>query len=226
MQHRSIALLYGLYRSNRKHDTHSSRFQLIEKCLLELGTVSPGDIVGIGINSGNCTAGYRVLMDAKRKGATVIVGGVHPTILPNEPLDMGADAVVTGNGDAVWGAVIADALSGQLQKRYNGGRQSGEHLLAARWDLLNRRDYLIPTIQTVAGCPENCGFCSVWVTDGRQPRQRTAARIVNEVNQLYEMGYRLVMFADDNFNPATLGRIAREPSPHKRENWSKSATSG
>ena len=41
--------------------------------------VDPGDIVGIGISSGNCTAGYRVLREAKLKGATVIVGGVHAT---------------------------------------------------------------------------------------------------------------------------------------------------
>ncbi len=77
--------------------------------------------------------------------------------------------------------------------------------------------WAFPTIQTVAGCPGNCSFCSVWVTDGRQPRQRLTSKIIEEANELYQKGFRYVIFADDNFNPATLGRIAREPSPQKRK---------
>jgi radical SAM superfamily enzyme YgiQ (UPF0313 family) len=178
--------------------------------------IDPGDIVGIGISTGNCTAGYRVLRQAKLRGATVIMGGIHPTIFPDEPLEMGADAVVTGNGDVVWGKVIKDALDHKLQKQYAGGRVPGDALLKARWDLLDPKKYMWPTVQTVVGCPENCSFCSVWVTEGRQPRQRLTDKIIEEVNELYGMGFRHLVFADDNFNPATLGRIAREPSPQKR----------
>jgi len=179
--------------------------------------VRPGDIVGIGISTGNCLAGYRILKEAKSRGATVVMGGIHPTIFPDEPLEMGADAVVTGNGDLVWGKVIKDALNHTLQKRYIGGRVPGDNLLRARWDLLDPRQYMFPAVQTVAGCPENCSFCSVWVTDGRQPRQRLTSKIIEEVNELYDLGFRHIIFADDNFNPATLGRIAREPSPQKRK---------
>ncbi len=178
--------------------------------------INPGDIVGVGISTGNCTAGYRVLRMAKQRGATVIMGGVHPTIFPDEPIEMGADAVVTGNGDVVWKRVVKDALDHQLQKQYTGGRIPGDALLKARWDLLDPEKYMFPTVQTVAGCPENCSFCSVWVTDGRQPRQRLTDQIIEEVNELYEMGFRFIVFADDNFNPATLKRIAREPSAHKQ----------
>jgi radical SAM superfamily enzyme YgiQ (UPF0313 family) len=179
--------------------------------------VSPGDLVGISITTGNCTAGYKALKQAKSRGAKVIMGGIHVTIFPREPLEMGADAVVTGNGDLVWSKVVKDALDGRLEKRYAGGRVPGELLLKARWDLLDPRNYMIPTVQTIAGCPENCGFCSVWVIDGRQARPRMAANVIEEVNQLYQMGFRLILFADDNFNPATLGRIAREPSLQKRK---------
>jgi hypothetical protein len=78
---------------------------------------------------------------------------------------------------------------------------------------------MFATVQTVAGCPENCSFCSVWVTDGRQPRQRLTDKIIEEVNELYDLGFRHIVFADDNFNPATLGRIAREPSSQKRKQF-------
>jgi radical SAM superfamily enzyme YgiQ (UPF0313 family) len=189
--------------------------EAIEK--FDPGLVRSGDIVGIGISTGNCLAGYNILKEAKSRGAMVIVGGIHPTIFPDEPLEMGADAVVTGNGDLVWGKVIEDALNHTLQRRYVGGRVPGDSLLRARWDLLDPRQYMFPTVQTVAGCPENCSFCSVWVTDGRQPRQRLTSKIIEEVNELYDLGFRYVVFADDNFNPSTLGRIAREPSPQKRK---------
>jgi radical SAM superfamily enzyme YgiQ (UPF0313 family) len=189
--------------------------EAVEK--LDAGLVRPGDIVGVGITSGTCLAGYRVVREAKSKGATVIVGGIHATLFPDEPLEMGADAVVTGNGDVVWRQVVEDALARRLRKHYHGGRVPGDAMLKARWDLLDPAKYMFPTVQTVAGCPENCNFCSVWVVDGRQPRQRPTNSIIEEVEELSGLGFRYIAFADDNFNPATLGRIAREPSAQKRK---------
>ena len=179
----------------------------------------PGDIVGISISSGNCMQGYRVLRDARRKGATVIMGGIHTTIFPDEPLRMGADAVVTGSGELIWRQVVKDALENRLQREYTGGRVAGNDMLKARWDLVDPTRYLFPSVQTLAGCPENCSFCSVWVTEGRQPRLRLDEKVIEEVNELYDLGFRYVVFADDNFNPATLGRIAREPNPSRRREF-------
>jgi radical SAM superfamily enzyme YgiQ (UPF0313 family) len=191
----------------------------IEKFNADL--VSAGDIVGIGISSGNCIPGYRALREAKSKGATVIMGGIHATIFPDEPLRMGADAVVTGSGEAVWSRVVRNALEDQLQPQYTGGRIPGDAMLKARWDLLDATKYIFPSVQTVAGCPENCSFCSVWVTEGRQPRQRLSANVIEEVNELYDLGFRYIVFADDNFNPSTLGRIAREPSEKKKREFER-----
>jgi radical SAM superfamily enzyme YgiQ (UPF0313 family) len=192
---------------------------VVDECLkrFDPNTVEKGDIVGIGITSGNCQAGYRVLRQVKARGAIAIMGGIHATIFPNEPLEFGADAVVTGNGDLVWPIVVEDVLKGRLRRTYTGGRVDGERLAKARWDLLTPSKYMLPTVQTIAGCPENCSFCSVWITDGRKPRARLAEKVIDEVNELYTKGFRYVVFADDNFNPATLGRIARETDLHKRK---------
>jgi radical SAM superfamily enzyme YgiQ (UPF0313 family) len=191
---------------------------IVDECLEKFSPdrVSAGDVVGIGISSGNCVPGYRVLRQAKEKGAIVVVGGIHATIFPEEPLEMGADAVVTGSGDVIWRQVIRDVLERRLRRRYDGGRVPGEQMAKARWDLLQPENYMLPSIQTVAGCPENCSFCSVWVTEGRKPRQRLAQKVIEEANELYRLGYRYIVFADDNFNPATRARIARDPSRENR----------
>src|SRR3989441_2859442 len=176
----------------------------------EAEDVAPGDVVGIGIHSGNCRSAYHIIREAKRRGAIVIAGGIHPTLFPEEPLEMGADAVVKGGADVIWSEVVEDALRGRLERVYDGGRVPGELMVKARWDLLDPKKYLIASIQTVAGCPENCSFCSVWVTDGRTPRMHLNEQIIAEANELHAMGFRYVFFADDNFTPATLARIARE----------------
>jgi radical SAM superfamily enzyme YgiQ (UPF0313 family) len=181
--------------------------------------VRPGDIVGIGINSGNCLPGYRLLRSLKQRGATVVFGGIHTTLFPDEPLQFGADAVVTGNGDVIWRQVVVDALRGNLQRKYSGGRVAAEAMAKARWDLLDPRRYVMASVQTVAGCPENCSFCSVWVTEGRRPRMRPADRVIGEVQELCRLGFRTIVFADDNFAPSTQARIAREPSAHKRREF-------
>jgi len=108
-------------------------------------------------------------------------------------------------------------LNGKLQRVYDGGRVPGEQMVKARWDLLDPTKYLMGSIQTVAGCPENCSFCSVWVTEGRTPRLHRNQQLIEEANELHSMGFRYIFFADDNFNPATHGRIARETNEGTRK---------
>lgn len=75
--------------------------------------VMPGDVVGIGIHTGNALRGYEVGRAARGRGATVVFGGIHATLYPEEPHSLGgAHAVVKGDGDSVWATVIADCVAG------------------------------------------------------------------------------------------------------------------
>ena len=60
------------------------------------------------------------------------------------------------------------------------------------------------SVQTVRGCPKHCSFCSVWRTDGQEPRQRGVDRVVREIVELRRLGFRFIALADDNFYPVTL----------------------
>ena len=172
---------------------------------LDLSTIKSGDIVGIGIHTGNALRGYEVGAAARQAGATVIYGGIHATLYPDEARDLGgAHAVVTGDGDHVWPEVLRDSLNGTLRPMYAGGRVEGGQFLPARWSLLPEGRYMWASVQTVRGCPKHCSFCSVWRTDGQRPRQRPYQQVVEEIVELRRRGFRFIALADDNFYPVTL----------------------
>ncbi|HYM25064.1 MAG TPA: radical SAM protein, partial [Vicinamibacterales bacterium] len=79
----------------------------------------------------------------------------------------------------------------------------------ARWDLLPEKRYMWASVQTVRGCPKHCSFCSVWRTDGQEPRQRQVDRVVREVVELRRLGFKFIALADDNFYPVTFEDIAQ-----------------
>jgi radical SAM superfamily enzyme YgiQ (UPF0313 family) len=177
---------------------------------LDPATIAAGDVVGIGIHTGNARRGYEVGREAHKRGAVVVYGGIHATLFPDEPFEHGmAHAVVRGDGDLVWPKVVADCLAGKAQRLYEGGRISGDQFVPARWDLLPEGRYMWASVQTVRGCPKHCSFCSVWRTDGQQPRQRGVDLVVREIVELRRLGFRFIALADDNFYPVALADLAQ-----------------
>jgi radical SAM superfamily enzyme YgiQ (UPF0313 family) len=172
---------------------------------LDPETIQSGDVVGISVHTGNALRGYQVGKLAKERGATVVYGGIHATLFPDEPFERGyADHVVKGDGDIAWGNVLRDIEAQSTKLVYEGGKIEGEEFLAARWDLMQKDKYMWASVQTIRGCPKHCSFCSVWRTDGQKPRQRSFENVINEIIDLRRLGFRFIALADDNFYPVTL----------------------
>ena len=172
---------------------------------LDPSGIAPGDVVGIGIHTGNALRGYEVGKTARDRGAFVVYGGIHATLYPEEALRLGqGHAVVKGDGDIAWGNAIKGCLNGETDVIHEGGKIDARHFLRARWDLLPPDRYMWASVQTVRGCPKHCSFCSVWKTDGQEPRQRAVDAVVQEVVELRRLGFRFIALADDNFYPVTL----------------------
>jgi hypothetical protein len=183
---------------------------LVDESLEQLDpeTIQPGDVVGISVHTGNALRGYAVGTVAHERGATVVYGGIHATLFPEEPFERGcADVVVKGDGDVAWGQVLTDLQAGCAARFYEGGRLEGDQFLPARWDLMQTDKYMWASVQTIRGCPKHCSFCSVWKTDGQKPRQRASDGVIEEIVQLRRLGFKYVLLADDNFYPVTLTDI-------------------
>lgn len=171
-------------------------------------SIAAGDVVGISVHTGNALRGYEIGRLARSRGAWVIYGGIHATLFPEEALECGqAHAVVKGDGDIVWEQVVTDCVAAKPGRIYEGGRIAGGQFLAARWDLMPPKKYMWASVQTIRGCPKHCSFCSVWRTDGQQPRQRPYQTVIGEIVSLRRLGFRFIALADDNFYPVTLTDI-------------------
>ncbi len=182
-------------------------------------SINAGDIVGIGIHTGNALRGYEVGKIARERGAWVVYGGIHATLYPEEALELGvAHAVVKGDGDVIWARALYDCVAASPQLIYDGGRIEADQFVAARWDLMPRESYMWASVQTVRGCAKHCSFCSVWRTDGQKPRQRASDGVIQEIVELRRMGFRFIALADDNFYPVTLTdlRLARQQGNPQR----------
>jgi hypothetical protein len=187
----------------------------------EIESVQPGDVVGVGIHTGNALRGYEIGRLARARGATVVFGGIHATLFPDEARRLGgAHGVVRGDGDVVWPVVLDHAVRGTVQPLYEAGRVDADRFVAARWELLPQGRYMWGSVQTVRGCPKHCSFCSVWRTDGQRPRQRRVDAVIGEIVELRRRGYRFIALADDNFYPVTLADLAmaeRQQNPARLE---------
>lgn len=177
---------------------------------IDVSTIASGDVVGIGIHTGNALRGYEIGRQARKRGAWVVFGGIHGTLFPDEAhRHGGAHAVVRGDGDVIWASVVRDCVARRPLRVYDGGRVPGDRFVSARWDLLPAGRYMWASVQTVRGCPKHCSFCSVWRTDGQEPRQRHVDRVVHEIVELRRLGFRFIALADDNFYPVSFEDLAQ-----------------
>ncbi len=189
---------------------------------VDLNRIRAGDVVGIGIHSGNALRGYEIGRAARARGAVVVFGGIHSSLYPQEARDLGgAHAVVQGDGDVIWSRVLADCANGGPRAVYDGGRIAAEQFSPARWDLMAPDSYMWASVQTVRGCPKHCSFCSVWRTDGQQPRQRASDAVLEEIVALRRMGLRSIVLADDNFYPVTLADLKLAERNKDAARWSE-----
>jgi anaerobic magnesium-protoporphyrin IX monomethyl ester cyclase len=132
----------------------------------------------------------------------IVVGGVHPTFLPEETLEkVRCDAVVQGEGELAILEVIEDLNRGSLKKRYRGGLVPVEAIPKPSRRLVDLHRYkpggeLTTPIYTSRGCPYRCHFCSK-ITE-TQFRILPLRHILEEIEETMDYGYRHIVFGDDN----------------------------
>lgn len=129
-----------------------------------------------------------------------VVGGPDATSSPH--FYAHASHLVLGEAEVTLPRFIKDFDNGDAKHVYYAGEEKADVTTSPipRYDLLNFKNYLHVGIQFARGCPFNCEFCDIIELFGRIPRMKTHKQILDELDSLYEAGYRgHVDFVDDNF---------------------------
>jgi radical SAM superfamily enzyme YgiQ (UPF0313 family) len=158
---------------------------------------APTDLVAITVETFTARRAYEIAEQYRRRGVRVVMGGMHPTLAPDEVAGY-CDAVATGDAEVVWRDVIADAAAGRLRPRYDGTGW-GAHPQAGvptRRDLFEGKGYLpITLLQYSRGCPHGCTYCATSVFSRRSHRHREVGEVVEEIRAQRR---RYLFFVDDN----------------------------
>ena len=142
------------------------------------------DLVGITVITDLVPRAYQIADAYRRKGVKVVMGGIHPTILPDEALQH-ADAVVVGEAENLWPQVVADAASGQLQRLYRADKKPDlAGLPTPRRDLFPHRGSIHIGVEASRGCPYDCEFCCSALTSGQQYRVRPVHEVIAEIESV------------------------------------------
>ena len=152
------------------------------------------DLVGISSITASAYRAYELADMARAEGRTVILGGVHPTLIPHEAAKH-ADSVVVGFAEQTWPKLLMDFQAGELKSKYsNPAAFSLAGLPDAKRNLLKKGAYLgIHTVQASRGCTNSCDFCCIPVAWGRKYHQRPVEDVISEIIRL---GTREVLFLD------------------------------
>ncbi|HET9838464.1 MAG TPA: radical SAM protein, partial [Candidatus Angelobacter sp.] len=142
------------------------------------------DLVGISAITGTAPRAYEVSARLRQRGIPVVLGGVHPTLMPEEAMRH-ADSTVVGYAEESWPQLLRDFVEGRMAPRYN----QNPGLKLANLPFPQRRLFdkrvvnVADTIEATRGCIYQCDFCVVPAAWGR-PMQKPVADVVADIVQM------------------------------------------
>lgn len=157
---------------------------------------APTDLVGITVEVFTARRAYEISAEFRGRGVKVVMGGFHVTLIPEEAAPH-ADAIVLGDAEGVWLAVIEDARAGRLRPVYRADAPCEiQARKLPRRDLFRGKGYLpITLVQYGRGCPNRCAFCAVSAFFKQKHTHRDVDEVVREIEN---QDRKLIFFVDDN----------------------------
>ncbi|MGR3178917.1 MAG: B12-binding domain-containing radical SAM protein [Candidatus Anammoxibacter sp.] len=142
---------------------------------------------------------YKIIARCKTFRINIVAGG---PLFTNE-LDQfeEVDHFVLNEGELTLPLFISDIENGTPKRVYTSSEFADiEKSPVPQWDMVDLEQYALMGIQYSRGCPYKCEFCNITTLLGNRTRVKTAEQIIDELDSLYNAGWRRgVFFVDDNF---------------------------
>lgn len=173
-----------------------AELELIDEGIENVPLDLEADLIGLTVITGTARRAYELADHFRARGISVVLGGPHVTLIP-EDAEPHADAVVVGYAEDTWPELLRDFVGGRMKKIY---RQAPGLDLAgrpfARRELLPNRHYLTSDVfEATRGCVHSCDFCVVPTAWGRKPLQKPVEEVVADIRQ---QRARKLIFVDLN----------------------------
>ena len=167
------------------------------------------DLVAINVEAYTARRAYDIAARFRKRGVPVVVGGAHPTLMPEEAAQY-ADIVMVGNAEGCWPQIIDDVRQGTAQTLYYG--KPVYTTLPDRRIFQGKRYLPLSLVETGRGCPFRCEFCATSVYYKARYYPRPVADVVRDIR---EAGRRYVFLIDDNIaaDPAYTMQLCKELEP-------------
>jgi len=153
------------------------------------------DLAALTVQTFTARRAYKIAAEYRKRGIPVVMGGFHPTLLPDEAL-LHADAIVIGDAESTWPQVVADARHNKLQRIYKADVNYPLQGIKTDNRIFNGKKYAtMSPVQFGRGCRFSCDFCSVHSFYGDTLRNRPVEDVVSEIEELNK---KFIFFVDDN----------------------------
>jgi len=202
-KHRSNVKLYGkAYMSQLTLPVLAAQIpeghdiQIIDENVEDIDFSTEVDVVCITAMTPAASRAYEIADEFRKRGAKILMGGVHVSSLPEEAVQH-ADSIVIGESEGLFPDIFEDLKNGGLKQMYRLKNKPGlEELPFPRHDLMSNHFYVnIPKVETSRGCPFTCEFCSTTEFFGNKMRYRPVEEVITEVRTL---NTDFVFFTDNN----------------------------
>ncbi len=169
---------------------------LVDDRCEEINYDSATDLVAVTVETFTARRAYEICAEYRARGIPVVLGGMHPTLLPSEA-KLHADSIVIGDAESVWDNVIEDARTGRIRPIYRARPCTPQSGIVPRRDLFKGKGYLpVTLVQFGRGCTNACNFCAISAYFKQAHSYRPIEEVVHEIEQQER---RMVFFVDDNF---------------------------
>jgi radical SAM superfamily enzyme YgiQ (UPF0313 family) len=182
------------------------------------------DLVGISAMTAYVNRGYEIADAFQARGIPVVMGGVHPSFMPQEALKH-ADAVVVGEAELVIPKLLDDLEQGRMRGLYRADRlHPMVGVSMPRYDLLKKHRYVNRTfVQTSRGCHQGCTFCAEPLMNGLKFRYRPVDEVIHEIENC---GSHMISINDaDFFGTAERPKEVMRALIGRRIQWQAGVTS-
>jgi len=141
------------------------------------------DLVGITCYTMTAPRVYQIADEFRHRGKKVVLGGYHPTAMPQEAIQH-ADSIVLSWAERTWPNLLKDAENGKLKQFYGPDNDfEMSEVPSLRRDLIVHNP-ILGAVQTTRGCSNRCEFCAIGSFCNHGVKQRAIESVIEEIKQM------------------------------------------